>query len=336
MNKKLIALAVASALAAPMTAQAEMSVYGKAHVWFGMWNTKDAAGTQQKQNWQLDSAPGASRLGFKGNVDMENGMKAVYQVEEEVDFTDGGQFSGARNSFLGLKGGFGDLIIGTYDSPLKMAQGDFDQFNDTPGDLKFAGIAAAGSEFGKGQDGENRNKNTVMYMGKSGSLGFNVAVYPGESATGTENVGFMDAYSAAVTFKADALYVAAAMDSHIHTSAQAANSMTRLVGTYDLGAMELGLLYQNGVEKAASSTDANENWLGLSFGMKMGGGKVKAQYIQTGDSATTKTNTTQTSLGYEAKMDKKIGWYVMYTSDTASDASKAASTFTGGGLTASF
>ena len=101
--------------------------------------------------------------------------------------------------------------------------------------------------------------------------------------------------------------------------------------------MQLGLLYQTGVDGPAAST-AEEDWLGLSFGMKIGGkGKIKAQYITTENSATTKTEGTLTALGYDYSFDKKTKGYVMYSSDESETGSTTSeTTFTGVGMVLSF
>ena len=64
-----------------------------------------------------------SKIGFKGNEDLGNGLKALWQVEQEVSIDDGGARKGAWagcNSFVGLEGGFGKVLLGNHDSAYKM------------------------------------------------------------------------------------------------------------------------------------------------------------------------------------------------------------------------
>ena len=64
-----------------------------------------------------------SKIGFKGQEDLGNGVKALWQVEQEVSIDDGGARKGAwagRNSFVGLEGGFGKVLLGNHDSAYKM------------------------------------------------------------------------------------------------------------------------------------------------------------------------------------------------------------------------
>ena len=126
MNKKLLTLAVAAALAAPViapsTASAEAIVYGKFHVSLDYADVsnvvrptygfaRDSAGAvildvngnptlvktadgEDFKGWGMSSngyIPGesrASRLGFKGSEDLGNGLKAIYQLEFGVNLND--------------------------------------------------------------------------------------------------------------------------------------------------------------------------------------------------------------------------------------------------------
>jgi len=313
MKNKVIAIAIASALATPLVAQAKDAksnmpkVYGKAHISYGTVDTK-VNGTTTVDNWQARSH--ASRFGIKGDRDLGDGLKAVYKFEWQIDYeqkdSDGDDNGGLsrRNMYVGLKGGFGEFRIGRHDTPLKMAQGKFDQFGDTDGDLKNAGD----------EDGENRLDNILVYLGKSGNVSYQLAVAPGEDSAGsTADEGAADTVSAAVKYNNGPLHLALAHDSYENGANLANDSITRFVGTYKFNGMQVGVLAQSGVEAADSAT-AEEDWLGLSFNAKVGSkGKVKAQYIQVEDNQTNKLEGTLMAVGYDYKFDKKTSGYVMYS-----------------------
>lgn len=305
MKKNLTAIAVASALFIPFAAQADgPTVYGKAHASYGAKETV-VNGTTTVDNYQFRSHD--SRIGFKGSRDFGDGLQAVYKFEFGINpDSDGADDDGItrRNMYIGLKGGFGELRLGRHDTPLKMAQGKFDQFGDTDGDFKNAGD----------EDGENRLDSILMYMGKFGDVGLNIAFAPGEDAppSSTADDGPADTISAAVSYNAGPLYLALAHDSYENGASLANDSLTRLVGTYKFGGMQVGLLWQNGVE-AADVAAAEEDWLGISFSAKIGkSNKIKAQYITVEDSATTALEGTQLTLGFDHMFDKATTGYVMY------------------------
>ncbi len=303
MNKKLIAVAVAAGLTLPMVsanavdvADKKLEVYGKLHLNFGSYEELGTA----NDNWRLSS--NASRLGFKGQIKLDEGLIGTYKIETEVAVEDGITDFATRNTYVGLKGGFGEVRLGRHDSPLKMAQGKFDQFGDTDGDLKHAGD----------EDGENRNKNSITYLGKFGNIGFNAQIIPGEGDGVTAGDGPADTISVAVSYKDGPLYVALAQDSYDGTGGAAEDSLTRLVATYKMSGMQFGVLYQSGVE-APDTAAAKEDWLGLSFNMKMGkNNKLKAQYIVVEDSAVTALESTHLSVGFDHKLGKKGTVYAMY------------------------
>ena len=135
-NKNVMAVAVAAALAAPVAAFAQASnvqIYGTLdmsveQVWLkgttvqGVTTAPSAAqvvGGQGKNDLYSQS----SRLGFKGTEDLGNGLKAWFQIENGLN-VDGRQnaMTGAwagRNSALGLEGGFGNVLVGNWDTPYK-------------------------------------------------------------------------------------------------------------------------------------------------------------------------------------------------------------------------
>ncbi|KZE31512.1 porin [Crenobacter luteus] len=109
MNKKLIALALA---ALPAAAMADVTLYGTLKG--GFENVKDD-GSKAVNN----VADFGSRIGFKGNEDLGNGLKAIWQVETglRLDAPNDGTGSssgrlGSRNTFIGLQGDFGKVRLG--------------------------------------------------------------------------------------------------------------------------------------------------------------------------------------------------------------------------------
>ena len=314
MNKKIIAVAVAAGLVLPMVsahavdvADKKLEVYGKLHL---SLSRNEQLGTAN-DNFLLES--NASRLGFKGKIPLDAGLTGTYKFESEIDVDSGATKFATRNTYLGLKGSFGEVRLGQHDSPLKMAQGKFDQFGDTVGDLKNAGD----------EDGENRNKNSITYIGKFDNLGINVQLAPGEGNGTTADAGtttkggqgLADKTSVAITYKAGPMYFAVAQDSHDKVLGDE-NKMTRFVATYKLNSMQFGLLAQSGVEGPKTSAD-KETWLGLSFNMKMGSkNKLKAQYITVKDNAATALEGTQLSVGFDHKVGKKGTVYAMYNTIT--------------------
>jgi predicted porin len=135
MKKSVLALAVAAALAAPLAAQADTILYGSARVSVDYNDEKipsfnddfTALTTSTDRYW--DVVNNDSRLGVLGSEDLGGGLSAVYQYEFGVDVTEGGNFESNRPKYVGLKGGFGTLTVGTQETPYYHVAGITDIFN---------------------------------------------------------------------------------------------------------------------------------------------------------------------------------------------------------------
>lgn len=128
MQKKLLAVAVAGALGAPALALAQnatVNVYGRLYAEYSRVNQGNsgavAPGTPLVDVDFLQN-PG-SALGFRGEEKLSGGMSAWFQCETTMDFR-GQSTEGlcSRNSALGLKGGFGNVFVGNWDTPWKRVQ----------------------------------------------------------------------------------------------------------------------------------------------------------------------------------------------------------------------
>ncbi|MSQ70850.1 MAG: porin [Betaproteobacteria bacterium] len=132
MNKKLLAVAVAGALAAPGLALAQaanVQIYGfmdnAALNLRYSGNSATTVGSFSKYD-VFNASP--SRLGFRGSEDLGNGMKAWFQAETTIfsegrvpEATNPAGLLGARNTAVGLEGGWGNFSMGIWDAPYKAA-----------------------------------------------------------------------------------------------------------------------------------------------------------------------------------------------------------------------
>jgi len=92
MKQKMIALAVAAALAAPLAAQAESSnviVYGRIHASADFVDNGNSVANTDSSGLMFSS--NSSRLGFKGTEDLGAGLKAIWGLEFGVDTVDNNQ-----------------------------------------------------------------------------------------------------------------------------------------------------------------------------------------------------------------------------------------------------
>jgi predicted porin len=138
MNKKIVAIAIAAVLAAPMALQAAPTVYGQMD--FSLENDNDL----EDGGWSMGRND--TNLGVKGSEDLGNGLSAVYQIEYGIDGATSGALGGGslyqRNTYVGLAGGFGTFLMGRHDTPYKIATNSLDPFNNSTADQGNNGMLA--------------------------------------------------------------------------------------------------------------------------------------------------------------------------------------------------
>lgn len=176
MQKKLIALAVATLASGAAFAQSNVQIYGSIDMGFSHRGDSLYNNTDSKNS--IDSGISAgNRLGFKGVEDLGNGLKALFTLEAgfEADTgasTQGGRLFG-RQAFVGLTGDFGTAIAGRLYTPHYTMLSTIDPFaGGTVG--QYRNVMGIGMTL----DGENlfdptRVDNVVAYVSPSFS-GFNV------------------------------------------------------------------------------------------------------------------------------------------------------------------
>jgi predicted porin len=121
MQKKLLTVAVASALAAPGLALAQVEVYGFVNMSFGKFKYSEAtaAGTGGSiSKW--DVAQHASNYGIRGRENIGAGQTAWFQIENNAPMERSNNVAitpASRNSAVGLQGAWGNLFMGQWTTP---------------------------------------------------------------------------------------------------------------------------------------------------------------------------------------------------------------------------
>ncbi|MES1999697.1 MAG: porin [Pseudomonadota bacterium] len=325
MNKKLIALAIASAISAPaMAATGNVDIYGLLSVGVDSVQNGDSTTATHETTRVGRFSDYASRIGFKGSEDLGNGLSAIWQIEQQINVDNGtGAFGGAnlRNTFVGLKSNaLGTVLGGRYDTPYKVATGRLDPFADTMGD--YNGIVGAASGLGAGSYFDQRPSNVVDYISPSWS-GFSVAAayaFGAETAT----TGMVDKnanmYSVAAMYDAGPLFLSAAYEKHNFGSA----GVGTLAGTsntdesaYKIGAgytimdFTLGALYEKTKDNFVSSLGHSAWYASAKY--QMGAVALKAAYGKANSNATTDSGAKLYTVGADYSFSKRTTAYALYT-----------------------
>jgi predicted porin len=235
MNKKLIALAVASACVAP-AAMAQtanpVTLYGRVHVTLESVEAKGNGGLSRRTRVEDQ----ASLLGVRGTEDLGGGLKVWFQLETAFRPDSNNSTFAARNSGVGFQGGWGTLGMGRWDTPFKVATGDVDPF----GDVTIAGLTVATNDQG---NFDRREQNVIQYWTPTwGGFAARFSYTANEGKTATANP-----YSQglSVTYRGGPVYLYGAYEEHkdqlgaVVTSGSTEKG-TSLGGTFQFGPFRLG------------------------------------------------------------------------------------------------
>lgn len=303
MNKKLLTLAVATAMVAPGAVMADAVLYGKLHVSVdyvdisnvvlpvynrdGSYVEVRVPGTDggtrllsgsDYDGWGMggrafdgyvnadyaNASPAmqgrGSRIGVKGSEDLGNGLKAIYQVEFQVNLQDtnnnivgNNDAITYRNTFVGLTGDWGTALLGRHDTPLKMSTGKLDLFADTLADFNILGFH------------DLRADQVIAYVSPS-FAGFQLmgaAVAPGGATAGsglnTNLDSLAEAYSIAGIYSNGPFYASLAYESlgSEHFMSQATSD--------SLGTCDAASVFYNPATCARTDSDWNKWRIGLGL-----------------------------------------------------------------------
>ncbi|MDY6458206.1 porin [Acinetobacter faecalis] len=257
MKKTLCALAVGATILTPvMAAAADVQVYGRAHV------SLDYLDDGKDYN-EANLSSNSSRLGFKVNQKVNDDLNVFAQIEQEINFSSGNKDKkemefATRDTFVGVKSNsYGQVRVGRFDSPFKVARGPVNFFGDQMGDIRNV-TRADNMRF------DERNANTIEYKSPKFGGGFNViaamslhdGVYdtkqdPDETndADGTgDGTGKNKnkAYDLAVTYKNGPIDIATAYEKYqSNADSKGERDAFRVAAAYNITSdLKLGGLYQ--------------------------------------------------------------------------------------------
>jgi len=353
MKKSLIALAVAGTFTAPtaFAATANVDVYGLMNVIVEHIDN----GVNKKSRITTGNN---SALGFKGSEDLGGGLKGLWQVEVSVSVDGDNNFSststsnvnpgagglnGTRNTFLGLSGGFGTVLMGVHDTPYKLSTGRLDNFSGTLGDYNsIMGAYSlcsttvcntandvpgnASSQF------DLRPSNVLAYVspniqGFQARIGY---VFSNDSNMNTPNINKSNAWSLDASYTQGPLFLVGAYERHnlyVTPSAAQCGTMSgggtgslgnclgdktertawKIGAGYKFGDLSVGAMYENiEVDPAGSPPSRDRGAWMLNAGYAMGPITLKAMYMNADDvDGSPNTGAKQWNLGVDYALSKR-------------------------------
>ena len=292
------------ALSGALTAQAAEENENKGPEFYGMLyvsldlqkseNTIDAT-NDEPSHWALNSRN--SRIGVKQDIALNDKLTAVYKIETGVEIDDGdrnGKSFYQRDIYLGVKGDYGQIIGGRFNTPMRMAEGQIDPFNHLDGDI----TAVLGGHVRVNnivQDSSPKFANTVI----------NVAFMPGEledlDGDGADDNRIANAFSASAVYNEGNLYAAFALDKNmpaqVTTDGLNRSDRVQLAAKYQMGAAAFGTIIQHA--KDSNNSDLKENAFIVNGTYRINDYTLKAQYgLNKGDSTKNERSLAAVGVNY--------------------------------------
>jgi predicted porin len=288
MKKSVLAMAVAAALTGFGTvAQADTTLYGSARVSVDWVDTDKPDGPFSDSEDYWDVRNNSSRLGVRGLEDLGGGLSAIYQYEFGVDMTEGGTFESNRPKWVGLKGGFGSVTLGTQWSTYYNVTGVADIFNSNRTFASDTGYL--GGQWG------SRLDNSLLYTSPnmSGFTAQVMLIMNGIADTRVPNTSDnIDLWQLGFNYSNGPIYAGAAYSQLSNSDGATFDGddlqQWALVGAYKPGPFSIGLLYEQGdlntistspLIDAFSLSDIDDTWSVYLFGSyTFGNNEIKAAY----------------------------------------------------------
>ncbi|MBA6410610.1 MULTISPECIES: porin [unclassified Pseudoalteromonas] len=272
---------------------AEYAVYGKAEVQIA--NTDTGIMRYADKGTQIE-AP-FSRIGIKGEHKLNEYLSAVFKYEVQVkgfeeDDTD--EPFTARNTYLGLKGAFGEVVVGRNDTRFKYSEGKVDNFNETQADM--AQVIA----------GQDRLGDTITYT----SSYWHNAQFSFTYAPKDDNKDDKAGFAATLIYGDRNLNNTPYYLSLSHVDSLNNITASRIAGVYKFEQLQLGALYQHS-ESVDGSKSGNGYVLSASYTLDKWVPKI--QFAKDDSTLRQASEATQWSTGLDYVFDKQTTAYLLYT-----------------------
>lgn len=286
MNKKILVTAIGAAMTAGygLVAQADVKVYGAAQVEIARVTNDEPAGgsavafngnsvpADSERTMMVDNKRG--RVGVAVSEDLGAGLQGIAKFEWNLDTTDNvdGPAStpfAPRDSWVGMKGGFGTLRLGRSGSPYKQSGTALDPFVTTTLEARN-NFGMSGNRTGGVLNAHNSFQSDGVFYTTPNLGGLYVDVYYGVDQTSATN----DDVSVVAGFKTGALNLFAGYNQD-NTPTAAKPTATKIGGQFKFGPNTLSAQYE---QTDLDTGPAGEiDWLFLSYQLKMGNTTLVAQ-----------------------------------------------------------
>jgi len=332
MQKKIIALAVAGLVSGAAFAQTNVTIYGVADAGY-VYSTGERQGALNKNaNFSgINSGVlSGSRIGFKGQEDLGNGLKAVFTLEYALNLdADEGVGTGStlksRQQWVGLKSDkLGQVALGRQYAPGFGASVRADAIESSSSASPLLILqTAAGATI---QSSSNaRLNNSVTYTSPkmagftaSGIYSFGENTTTATAAGNGVSTGNDGLYGVGLNYANGGLNVDAVYqkkDDSTSTASQKDINEWMIAGSYDFKVVKVMATYQDLENKGTTGTAdlSNRVWSVGAIVPVFGKGAIRAGYADLDWDRKNSGGSDSWMLGYTHSLSKRTTLYTTYT-----------------------
>jgi predicted porin len=269
-----------------------------------------------------------SVLGFRAREDLGGGLSAWAQIETNARVDTGDGPWGGRNTAVGLKGGFGEVILGQWETPLRFVSVyAIDPF--TAG--IFASNGILGNGFATAANGvspssfDRRQPNLIQYHSPL-IEGFAARLAYAPSEEKTDKLA-PDLFSGLLSYNLGPFYAAYGYELHRDYFTHGSSDTAHRIGlAYSIGATRLRFAWERLRYEPTASTQLSRDAWQVAVTHDIGNGQLRASYVKAQASKGNATasvgsiaapgsdsGASQVSLGYGHNLSKRTEIWAAYT-----------------------
>lgn len=297
MKKALLPLAIIAALPMAAAANTSVTVYGRAHVSVDYLDNGASYG-------ETNMSSNSSRLGFKASHEFD-GITAIMQIEQQVDFDSGNANASNRDTYVGLKGDFGTVKLGRFDTPFKKARDPANLFGDQLGDMR--NITRVGNaRF------DERNFNTIQYdTPKFGDFQLSIAYSLAANSQTKDDDAEDDSLSVALNYASGPFAFAAAYETYADDHDRGERDGIRLAASFQATSdLQLVGFFQTVDHEVNDALSSEVYGVGAEYKLT-GKTRIKGHYMLR-DGDVDETDAALFSIGLEHRIASPLRLYANY------------------------
>lgn len=329
------ALAVAATLPSLASAQSNVTVYGVVDAGYAYASSDRSAGSSANFNGINAGLLGGSRIGFRGEENLGDGLKALFVLEYGslgVDTNTG--ITGSRQSWVGLRDAkLGTVALGRQYAPGYAASGRNNAFGGSTRQSPLNRLTSTGGNSITG-DEQARVNNSISYASpKWGGFSVNAIYGFGENNGGNNGVSSGDdgLFGAGLNYASGPLNLdfvfqqrrgytgtsnaVTGIGNRVRTTATGDDvNEWAILGSYDLKLVKLFASYQVQDDKngTSASEGGNKVWAVSASVPVSGNGSVQLAYAKLDWERSGADSSDGWAVGYRHSLSKRTTLYTSY------------------------